>query len=117
MKTIVKNNWKLITGIVLVILVVSSYLLSTNQLQTTNTIPDILEQENKELSALNIQLDTRIKDLKIQAGNLQGIIDQKDQEIYHLKTVLDENINRINNYSIPQLEQFFARLKTDSLPH
>ncbi|MFC4636603.1 hypothetical protein ACFO3O_22050 [Dokdonia ponticola] len=117
MKTIVKNNWKLIIGIVLVILVVSSYLLSTNQLQTTNTIPDILEQENKELSALNIQLDTRIKDLKIQTENLQGIIDQKDQEIYHLKTVLDENINRINNYSVLQLEQFFTRLKTDSLPH
>ncbi|MFC4636486.1 hypothetical protein ACFO3O_21450 [Dokdonia ponticola] len=116
MMIIVKNNWKLLTGIVLVIVLVSTYLFSDDDIQTT-TLPDLLEQENKELFALNTALDTKVQDLKIQAKNLQEIINEKDQQIYHLKITLDENINRINNYSILELEQFFARLKTDSLPH
>ncbi|SNR93180.1 hypothetical protein SAMN06265376_104318 [Dokdonia pacifica] len=114
--TIVKNNWKLLTGIVLVIVLVSTYLFSDDNLQTT-TFPDLLEQENKELFVLNTALDTKVQDLKIQAENLQEIINEKDQQIYHLKQTLDENINRINNYSVLELERFFARLKTDSIPH
>ena len=117
MMTTVKNNWKLLIGIILVIVFVSTYLFSDGALQTTNAIPSLLEQENKELFAENSELDVRVQDLKIQAENLQEIIDQKDQQIYHLKTVLDEKINRINSYSIPQLEQFFTRFTTDSIPH
>ena len=117
MMTIVKNNWKLLTGIILVIVIVSTYLFSDQSLQTTSAIPSLLEKENKELFDRNAALDLKVHDLNIQAKNLQGIIDQKDQQIYHLKTVLDENINRINNYSILELQQFFSRFTTDSLPH
>lgn len=117
MMTTVKTNWKLLTGIILVIVIVSSYLFSDSELQTTSAIPSLLEKENKELFAENSALDTKVQDLKVRAENLQGIIDQKDQQIYHLKTVLDENINRINNYSILELEQFFARFTADSIPH
>lgn len=117
MMTIVKNNWKLLTGIVLVIVLVSTYLFSDKTPQNTSPITSLLETKNKELFAHNIQLDTKVQDLKQRAENLQEIINEKDQQIYHLKIKLDENINRINNYSILELEQFFARLKTDSLPH
>ena len=117
MMTTVKNNWKLLTGIILVIVIVSTYLFSDQSLHITSAIPSLLEKENKELFDRNAALDLKVHDLKIQAENLQGIIDQKDQEIYHLKTVLYENINRINNYSILELQQFFSRFTTDSLPH
>ncbi|WP_299213738.1 hypothetical protein [uncultured Dokdonia sp.] len=117
MMTIVKNNWKLLIGIVLVIVLVSTYLFSDNRIQAKTIFPYLLEQENKELFARNIQLDSKVQDLKQRAENLQEIINEKDQQIYHLKITLDENINRINNYSTTELEQFFARLKTDSLPH
>ena len=117
MMTTVKNNWKLPTGIILVIVVVSTYLFSNSTLQTTNVIPSLLEQENQELFTENSELDVKVQDLKVQAENLQGIIDQKDQQIYHLKTVLDENINRINNYSTDELKEFFTRFTTDSIPH
>ncbi len=117
MTTIVKNNWKLIIGIVLVVVVVSSYLFSTSNLQTVSTIPSLLEQENKELLARNTALNSKILDLKLSAESLQEIINGKDQQIYHLKLALDEKVNRINNFSILELERFFARLKADSLPH
>lgn len=114
--TIVRTNWKLIIGIVLVIVVVSSYLFSDTAGQTS-AIPSLLEKANEELFAENSKLDSKVQDLKVQAENLQGIINQKDQQIYHLKTVLDEKINRINNYSIDELQQFFAKFTADSIPH
>jgi len=103
-----------ILGVALLIVV---YLVIPDRQTLTPVLDEALAQKNEALIQQNNALDALLLDSRAKTDSLHLLITSKNQIIHSLKSQIDEKINRINALSTAELEQFFTRLKTDSLPH
>ena len=103
-----------LSGIAVLVLV---YLVFPDRQEITYSADDPFAIENALLLEENSNLDHSLKKYQFKADSLTHLITSKNQIIHSLKSEIDEKLNHINRLSTAELEQFFAGIKTDSLPH
>jgi len=111
-----KKN-KIIIGIVVLVLlvVVLSYVLSN----TTEEIENPYEAQIEQLQKDNEQLTKKIATLSIAivtyrkvADTLKQSIESKEKEIAGIKRKKNEKLNRITNYDVDALYEYFSKFDT-----